>query len=99
MTPNYLTIEYGGDGNEYAACGVLFTELNISGEAGSVWQGTFPFICSDPDQRGLSRPRDGESDPDTDPDCDIGAVERVPGLIFFDGFEYGYTTAWSAAIP
>ena len=47
VTPNYLTIEYGGDGNEYAACGVLFTELNISGEAGSVWQGNFPFICSD----------------------------------------------------
>jgi hypothetical protein len=47
VTPNYLTIEYGGDGNEYAACGVIFTELNISGEAGSVWTGTFPFMCSD----------------------------------------------------
>ena len=47
VTPNYLTIEYGGDGYEYAACGALFTELNISGEAGGVWTGTFPFICSD----------------------------------------------------
>lgn len=47
VTPNYLTIEYGGDGNEYAACGVLFTELNIRGEAGGVWTGDFPFICSD----------------------------------------------------
>lgn len=49
------------------------------------------------DQRGVSRPRDGE--PVTDGECDIGAVERVPGLIFYDNFECGYTTSWSAATP
>lgn len=32
------------------------------------------------DQRGISRP--------VGPDCDIGAVEMVPGLIFADGFDH-----------
>ena len=32
---------------EYDADGVLFTELNIRGEAGGVWTGEFPFICED----------------------------------------------------
>ncbi|NIV32913.1 MAG: hypothetical protein GWN58_26755, partial [Anaerolineae bacterium] len=39
VTPNYLTIEFGAPDAEYEACGVLFTELNISGEAGGVWTG------------------------------------------------------------
>lgn len=45
VTPGYLTIEFGAPSAEYEACGVLFTELNISGEAGGVWTGTFPFIA------------------------------------------------------
>jgi len=63
---------------------------------------TFSLVqpsCPDPDQRGVSRPRDGESDPDTDPECDIGAVERAPGSLFFDDFECAYTTAWSTTVP
>ena len=45
VTPGYLTIEFGAPGGEYEACGVLFNELNISGEAGGVWTGTFPFLA------------------------------------------------------
>ena len=57
------------------------------------------LTCPAPDQRGVSRPRDGESDPDLVPDCDIGAVERAPGSLFFDDFECGYSTSWSTAVP
>ncbi|NIV36805.1 MAG: hypothetical protein GWN58_47430 [Anaerolineae bacterium] len=46
VTPNYLSIEFGAPSAEYEACGVLFTELNISGEAGGIWVGEFPFVCS-----------------------------------------------------
>ena len=45
VTPGYLTIEFGAPSAEYEACGVLFTELNISGEAGGVWTGSFPFLA------------------------------------------------------
>ena len=45
VTPGFLTIEFGAPNAEYEACGVLFTELNISGEAGGVWQGNFPFLA------------------------------------------------------
>jgi len=49
--PNHYTLEIGAldavaDAG-YDADGVLFTELNISGEAGGVWTGEFPFICED----------------------------------------------------
>lgn len=47
VAPNFLTIEFGAPSAEYECCGVLFTELNISGEAGGVWVGDFPFICQD----------------------------------------------------
>jgi hypothetical protein len=45
------------------------------------------------DQRGVTRPLDGNSS-GTD-ESDIGAYERLPGLIFDDGFESGDTTAWN----
>lgn len=47
VDPTLLTIEFGAPDAEYEACGVLFTELNIRGEAGGVWTGTFPFVCQD----------------------------------------------------
>jgi len=43
VTPGYLTIEFGAPSANYQACGVLFNELNISGEAGGIWTGNFPF--------------------------------------------------------
>lgn len=49
--PNHYTLEIGAlDATAdagYDADGVLFTELNIKGEAGGVWTGEFPFICED----------------------------------------------------
>ncbi len=42
---------------------------------------------------------DGESDLDRAPECDVGAVERAPGMIFFDCFECGYTTPRSSSHP
>jgi hypothetical protein len=47
VTPQYLGIEFGAPDAEYEACGVLFSELNVSGEAGGVWVGDFPFLCAD----------------------------------------------------
>ena len=49
--PNHYTLEIGAldavaDAG-YDADGVLFTGLNITGEAGGVWTGEFPFICED----------------------------------------------------
>jgi len=55
--------------------------------------------CPGPDQRWISRPWDGEADPDFIPECDVGAIERVPGALFFGPFECGYTTSWSEAVP
>ena len=53
--PNHYCIEFGAlDATataEYYAAGVLFTELNISGEAGSIWKGEFPFVCAAVDHR------------------------------------------------
>ena len=46
VTPGYLTIEFGAPSANYQACGVLFNELNISGEAGGIWTGNFPFLAS-----------------------------------------------------
>ena len=49
--PNHYTLEIGAldavADASYDADGVLFTELNIKGEAGGVWTGEFPFICED----------------------------------------------------
>jgi len=47
VTPSPLTIEFGAPNAQYQACGLLFTELNISGEAGGVWTGTFPFLAQE----------------------------------------------------
>lgn len=54
VTPQHLTIEFGAPDAEYEACGVLFTELNISGEAGGVWVGEFPFLCADIDDAAMA---------------------------------------------
>jgi hypothetical protein len=45
VTPAYLTFEFGAPSANYEACGVLFNELNISGEAGGIWTGDFPFLA------------------------------------------------------
>ena len=57
-----------------------------------------PSTCPGPDQRWISRPWDGEADPNTTAECDVGAVERVPNGLFFDPFECGYTTSWSSTV-
>jgi hypothetical protein len=53
--------------------------------------------CTRPDQRGFSRPQNASGG--GSPQCDAGAVELIYGEIFLDGFECGYTGAWSAAAP
>ncbi|HPA79573.1 MAG TPA: choice-of-anchor Q domain-containing protein [Thermoanaerobaculales bacterium] len=54
--------------------------------------------CPDEDQRGLSRPRDGDGI--SGAVCDIGAVElAAPGEIFVDTSECGFTTGWSEVVP
>jgi hypothetical protein len=44
------------------------------------------------DQRGVSRPMDGDLDGTAT--SDIGAFEFIPGIIFGDDFESGDTSAW-----
>ena len=51
--------------------------------------------CAPRDQRGLSRPQDGDDDGTAI--CDRGAIEMAPALLFHDGFEDGSTARWSAA--
>jgi hypothetical protein len=54
--------------------------------------------CPDEDQRGLSRPRDGNGNGAAV--CDIGAVElAAPGEIFVETFDCGFTTGWSDVVP
>jgi hypothetical protein len=54
--------------------------------------------CQLSDQRQAPRPRDGDGSGGVG--CDIGAVELfAPGEIFLDGFECGFTTAWSVVAP
>jgi CSLREA domain-containing protein len=50
-------------------------------------------LCPATDQRGVTRPIDGDSD--TVAACDIGAFELDP-VLFYDGFETGDTSRWSA---
>ena len=45
------------------------------------------------DQRGVTRPIDGDLDGTAE--SDIGAFEFIPGVILEDGFESGDTTNWS----
>lgn len=47
--------------------------------------------CTPRDQRGANRPQGAG--------CDVGAVERVPGAIFYDGYESGSLGAWSSHVP
>ncbi len=48
--------------------------------------------CPVIDQRGVSRPLDGDLNGTAT--SDIGAFEFIPGIIFGDGFESGDTSAW-----
>ena len=57
--PNYYTIEFGSDDGtsqaaEFQATGALFTELHITGEAGGIWTGTFPFVCTQVDDEAMT---------------------------------------------
>lgn len=49
------------------------------------------IYCTASDQRGTPRPQG--------PACDVGAVERVPGWLFYCGFEEGDMSAWSSHVP
>jgi predicted outer membrane repeat protein len=51
--------------------------------------------CPPSDQRGLSRPQDGDADGLAH--CDRGAFESAPTLLFHDGFEDGALSRWSAS--
>ncbi len=56
--------------------------------------GSSADACPVQDQRGISRPQDGDGDGFEL--CDIGAVETRP--IFFDGFESGNTASWTLTV-
>jgi CSLREA domain-containing protein len=49
------------------------------------------IYCTPKDQRGKTRPQ-GVA-------CDVGSLERVPGAIFYDGFESGTLGEWSSHVP
>ena len=51
--------------------------------------------CAARDQRGLSRPQDGDGNGTAI--CDRGAIERAPALLFHDGFEDGSPARWTAS--
>lgn len=53
--------------------------------------------CTRPDQRGFPRPQSASAGGASE--CDAGAVEVIYGEVFFDGFECGYTGAWSDKAP
>ncbi|MCH9646833.1 MAG: CSLREA domain-containing protein [Deltaproteobacteria bacterium] len=57
--------------------------------------GSSADACTQTDQRGMSRPIDGDGD--QIPRCDIGSFEV--GAIFADGFESGDTSTWSLTFP
>src|SRR5512139_929601 len=46
-TPNFYTLEIGGTDFAYEACGVLFNDITISGEAAGIWHGSFGFVAKD----------------------------------------------------
>lgn len=51
--------------------------------------------CAARDQRGLSRPQDGDGNGNAT--CDRGAIEMAPALLFHDGFEDGSPARWTAS--
>ena len=53
-------------------------------------------VCPATDQRGSSRPRDGDGIGAAV--CDIGAFEAPDQPIFADGFESGVLSGWSGSI-
>ncbi len=62
-----------------------FTPTVLPGLTGSAIDSGNNALCPDFDQRGRSRPLDGDHDGTAT--CDIGAVERRSDVIFDDGFE------------
>jgi len=52
--------------------------------------------CPATDQRGISRPVDGDGDGSLV--CDVGAFELEAGLLFSDGFDSGDTSRWGAVV-
>ncbi|PWB77649.1 MAG: hypothetical protein C3F15_02890 [Holophagae bacterium] len=59
------------------------------------WAAVVNFPATD--QRGAPRPQDGDGNGSSI--CDSGAYEHLEGFLFADGFEWGYTSAWSATVP
>lgn len=66
-----------------------------------LWSPALDAIVSNPfpstDQRLVPRPQDGDGDGSAA--ADMGAFELIQGLSFYDGFEIGDTSAWSATVP
>jgi CSLREA domain-containing protein len=79
---------------ELAAHGAFAPTLALEAGAAAIDAGTNDG-CPAADQRGATRPGDGDGDGEAV--CDIGAFE-VSNEIFADGFESGDTSAWSATV-
>jgi hypothetical protein len=92
----------GGNMDSDASCGVEQTEPNPGLASSLAFNGGFtPTVellpnaaaidagtnvgCPATDQRGALRPFDGDGD--QIPQCDVGAYERAPLIIFASGFE------------
>jgi hypothetical protein len=54
LAGNNYTFEMGGTGAEYEAAGVTLTGATISGEAGGVWTGEFPFFSKTVDDGAMA---------------------------------------------
>jgi len=54
LVGNNYTFEMGGTGAEYEAIGVTLTGATISGEAGGVWTGEFPFLAKGVDDGAMA---------------------------------------------
>jgi hypothetical protein len=67
------------------------TANHMPGPASVALDTALAIHCPATDQRGIARPQGSA--------CDVGAVERQPGFLFADGFEFGDTSAWSSAVP
>jgi CSLREA domain-containing protein len=113
-TPGPVLTLLGGNMDSDASCGVEQTEVDPGLASALVSNGGFTQTvalipgaaaidagtntgCSGFDQRGAARPFDGDADQAAQ--CDIGAYERAPLVIFADSFESSGTGAWSASVP